>query len=191
MTSACCLHNVVIIIIYIYGSLKAICKSRTGVRLGKFQWWGELCFAGAAISVDGCLLQTPINHWSDTRETVLLLRHWWRSHVTILHSCVIQVFIAANDARRCATRLGSARRKHSFVKCCLIAGTCFDVTVLAWRKYATIFYFSLLFVLMELLLLLLLLLLLFYYYCLVLYFVCMCVFFLLYSCSLCNWSPGC
>jgi hypothetical protein len=27
--------------------------------LENFQWCGELCFAGAAISVDSCLLQTP------------------------------------------------------------------------------------------------------------------------------------
>jgi hypothetical protein len=33
MTSACCLHN---ILYNIYGSLKAMCKSQTGVRLGKF-----------------------------------------------------------------------------------------------------------------------------------------------------------
>jgi hypothetical protein len=32
------------------------------------------------------------------------------------------------------------RRKHRFVYCCVIAGTCFDVTVLAWRKYATIYW---------------------------------------------------
>jgi hypothetical protein len=46
--------------------------------------------------------------------------------------------------RRGATRhytaeLGSARRKHRFVYCCVIARTCFEVTVLALRKYATIF----------------------------------------------------
>jgi hypothetical protein len=35
--------------------------------------------------------------------------------------------------------LGTARRKHRFVYCCVIAGACFDVTVLAWRKYATVF----------------------------------------------------
>jgi hypothetical protein len=38
-----------------------------------------------------------------------------------------------------ATRLGSARRKHRFVYCCVIARAFFDVTVLAWRKYATVF----------------------------------------------------
>jgi hypothetical protein len=27
--------------------------------LDNFQWRGELCFAGAAISVDGCLPQNP------------------------------------------------------------------------------------------------------------------------------------
>jgi hypothetical protein len=38
------------------------------------------------------------------------------------------------------SRLGSARRKHRFVYCCVIVGACFDVTVLAWRKYATILW---------------------------------------------------
>jgi hypothetical protein len=49
---------------------------------------------------------SPINPWSDTRETLLptllqLLchcwnawRHCWRGHVTPPHSCIIQVFIA-------------------------------------------------------------------------------------------------
>jgi hypothetical protein len=32
----------------------------------------------------------------------------------------------------------SARRKYRFVYCCVIVGTCFDVTVLARRKYATL-----------------------------------------------------
>jgi hypothetical protein len=36
--------------------------------------------------------------------------------------------------------LGSARRKRRFVYYCVIAGVCFDVTVLAWRKYATIYF---------------------------------------------------
>jgi hypothetical protein len=35
MTSVCCLHNFVTQL-YTYGWLKAICKSRTGVHLGKF-----------------------------------------------------------------------------------------------------------------------------------------------------------
>jgi hypothetical protein len=105
---------------------------------------------------------SPINPWSDTRETLLptvlqLLRHcwnaWphcWRGHVNSPHSCVIQVLIAVawkqtrrGDVRRCATRhgtaeFGSAQRKHRFVYCCVIAGTCFDVPILTWRKYATI-----------------------------------------------------
>jgi hypothetical protein len=29
---------------------------------------------------------------------------------------------------------GSARRKHRFVYCCVIAGACFDITFLAWRN---------------------------------------------------------
>jgi hypothetical protein len=43
--------------------------------------------------------------------------------------------------RHDTAELGSARRKHRFVYCCVIAGTCFEVIVLAWRKYATIFFF--------------------------------------------------
>jgi hypothetical protein len=52
-----------------------------------------------------------------------------------------------DNARRCATRhgtvdvgsarLGLSRRKYRFVYCCEIVGAFFDVTVLAWRKYAT------------------------------------------------------
>jgi hypothetical protein len=34
--------------------------------------------------------------------------------------------------------LGTAWRKHRFVYYCVIAGACFDVTILTWRKYATI-----------------------------------------------------
>jgi hypothetical protein len=34
--------------------------------------------------------------------------------------------------------LGSAQRKHHFIYCCVIAGTCFEVTVLAWSKFAAI-----------------------------------------------------
>jgi hypothetical protein len=66
------------------------------------------------------------------------------------HSCVIQVFIAVawqqmrrGDVRQCVTHhgtaeLGSAWRKHCFIYCCVIAEMCFDVTVLAWRKYTTL-----------------------------------------------------
>jgi hypothetical protein len=46
--------------------------------------------------------------------------------------------VRLGSARLCSGLLCSARRKHRFVYCCVIAGTCFDVTVLAWRKYATI-----------------------------------------------------
>jgi hypothetical protein len=35
--------------------------------------------------------------------------------------------------------LGLAWRKHSFVYCCVITEACLDVTVLAWRKYTTVF----------------------------------------------------
>jgi hypothetical protein len=44
-----------------------------------------------------------------------------------------------SNATRCATSYGSARRKHRFIYCCVIAGTCFEATALAWTKYATIF----------------------------------------------------
>jgi hypothetical protein len=45
------------------------------------------------------------------------------------------------DSAQSSARFCSARRKDRFVYCCVIAGTCFDVTVPAWRKYATIWYF--------------------------------------------------
>jgi hypothetical protein len=93
---------------------------------------------------------SPINPWSDTREMLQLLHHCWNAwrycwcgHVTLPHSCIIQVFIAVagnkrGDVMSYSSRLGSAQRKHCFVYCCVIVGACFDVTVLAWRKYATI-----------------------------------------------------
>jgi hypothetical protein len=68
-------------------------------------------------------------------------RHCYRGHVILLHSCIIQVFIAAawqqtrrgdarlvtarhgstrlDSARLCLALLGLARRKHHFVYCCL------------------------------------------------------------------------
>jgi hypothetical protein len=42
------------------------------------------------------------------------------------------------SARHGTAELGSARRKHLFVYCCIIVGTCFKVTVLACSKYATV-----------------------------------------------------
>jgi hypothetical protein len=102
---------------------------------------------------------SPIKPWSDTREnalsntasivasllkcvTSLLTRS--RDHSSLLrHPSVHSWLPATNEARRCATRhgtaeLGSAGRKHRFVYCCVLVGACFDVTVLIWRKYATL-----------------------------------------------------
>jgi hypothetical protein len=79
-----------------------------------------------------------------------MLRHCGTSggRVTSPHSCVIQAFTVSpsnerGEASRGATQhdkveLGSARRKHRSVSCCVIAGTCFHATVLAWRKYARV-----------------------------------------------------
>jgi hypothetical protein len=50
---ACSLHSF-IMKSYRYGILNAVCKSRIGVRLGNYQWCGELCFSGAATSKDSC-----------------------------------------------------------------------------------------------------------------------------------------
>jgi hypothetical protein len=72
-----------------------------------------------------------------------------RDHSPLLHHpSVYSCCLATNEARRCATRHGtarlgsiwfcSARRKHRFVYYCVIVEACFDVTVLAFRKYATI-----------------------------------------------------
>jgi hypothetical protein len=60
-----------------------------------------------------------------------------------MHGDVRRSQAMQDDVRRCATRhgtadLGSAQRKHRFVYSCLIVGACFDVTVLAWRKYVTL-----------------------------------------------------
>jgi hypothetical protein len=85
--------------------------------------------------------------WS--RDPSLFLRH------PSVYSCCLAT-TRRGDATRRATRsrlgsvrfgsvrlssvlLGTARRKHRFVYYCVIAGACFDVTVLTWRKYATIF----------------------------------------------------
>jgi hypothetical protein len=59
------------------------------------------------------------------------------------HPSVYSCCLATNEARQCDTmhdssQLGSAWRKHCFVYCCIIVRACFDVTVLAWRKYSTI-----------------------------------------------------
>jgi hypothetical protein len=101
---------------------------------------------------------SPKNPWSDMRETLLptvlqLLRHcwnaWrccWRLHVTPPHSCVIQAFTAVawhrtrgGDAWLVTAPQSSVSRKHRFVYCCVIEERFFDVTVLIWRKYATIY----------------------------------------------------
>jgi hypothetical protein len=78
--------------------------------------------------------------------------------MTAPHSCVIQAFTVSPSNDRGVTilvlvgrggpRLGTTRkssaghcsagRKHHFAYCCVIAGTCCEVTVLAWRKFATI-----------------------------------------------------
>jgi hypothetical protein len=59
------------------------------------------------------------------------------------HPSVYSCCLARNEARWCdamshSSWLESARREHRFVYCCVIAGARFDVTVLAWCKYATI-----------------------------------------------------
>jgi hypothetical protein len=61
------------------------------------------------------------------------------------HPSVYNCCLTTSEARRCEAirgdaELGSARRKHRFVYCCVFAGTCFEVTVPAWRKYAIVFY---------------------------------------------------
>jgi hypothetical protein len=45
-------------------------------------------------------------------------------------------------ARYDTAELGSARKKHRFIYCCVIAGTCFEVVVLERLKYATIYIYS-------------------------------------------------
>jgi hypothetical protein len=95
---------------------------------------------------------SPISPWSDMRKNraLLLSCHCGtcRGHMIPPHSCVIQVFIMLpsnerGEAGQGATwhdtaELDSAQRKHRFVYCCVIAGTCFEVSFLAWRKYATL-----------------------------------------------------
>jgi hypothetical protein len=44
------------------------------------------------------------------------------------------------EVRHDMAELGSAQRKHRFVYSCVITRTCFKVTVLAWHKYTTILF---------------------------------------------------
>jgi hypoxanthine-guanine phosphoribosyltransferase len=76
---------------------------------------------------------------------VASLLTWSRDSFPLLrYPSVYSCCLATNEARRLVTvrfgsvLLGSARRKHHFVYCCVIAGAYFDVTILAWRKYSTI-----------------------------------------------------
>jgi hypothetical protein len=105
------------------------------------------------------LLRTPINPGSYMRENALIVASLpTRSRdpsLLLLHPSVHSCCLATKKARRGeamrryeglvhssvlfgSARLSSARRKHRFVYCCIIAGVCFDVTILAWRIYATI-----------------------------------------------------
>jgi hypothetical protein len=45
--------------LYTYGRMKALCKSRTGVHLGKYSMCGETFFVSAAILRGGCLPLIP------------------------------------------------------------------------------------------------------------------------------------
>jgi hypothetical protein len=85
---------------------------------------------------ENALIVVSLLTWS--RDPSLPLRH-----PSVYSSCLATK--RRGDAMRWATRsrlgsvlLGTARRKHRFVYYCVIAGACFDVTVLVWRKYATI-----------------------------------------------------
>jgi hypothetical protein len=95
----------------------------------------------------GCLLPrtnweltsvSPINPWSDTRKTTVLLllhhcgnswHHCWCSHLTPPHSCVIQVFIAAAWQwgtclpRHCVSSVAGwhGPEDTTFLCCCVIA----------------------------------------------------------------------
>jgi hypothetical protein len=104
------------------------------------------------------LLQTPINPWiwhTGKRFHCCVVanacRHCWRGHATAPPPATSKCLqrLPGNtkwgDATRIAIRsrlgsaiLGTARRKHRFVYYCVIAGACFDVTILTWRIYATI-----------------------------------------------------
>jgi hypothetical protein len=72
-----CLLSAHLCCIIVYGRLKAVCKSWTGVRLGKFPWCAEPCFAGTEILRGRCLPLIP------RRESV--------SHITDLISVLWRV----------------------------------------------------------------------------------------------------
>jgi hypothetical protein len=66
-----------------------------------------------------------------SRDPSLFLRH------PSVYSCCL-----ATTVRFGSSLLGTARRKHRVLYYCVIEGACFDVTVLTWRKYATILYWK-------------------------------------------------
>jgi hypothetical protein len=83
-------------------------------------------------------------------------RHCWRGHATApppaSSKCLqrlpgnrrwgdetrIAIRSLLGSPRLGSAILGTARRKHRFIYYCAIAGACFDVTILTWRKYATV-----------------------------------------------------
>jgi hypothetical protein len=100
-------------------------------------WQAENAPSNAASNV-ASLLKPVTSLLTRSGDPFPLLRH------PSVHSCCL----ATKEARQCEAmrqssrhgraRIGSARRKHRFVYCCVIAGTCFHVAILAWRIYITI-----------------------------------------------------
>jgi hypothetical protein len=120
------------------------CKILTGRRT--FLFFYSLHFASLIIrTLNWDLLQLRTFHSCLLARTdVMSLLTQSRDPFPLLHHpSVYSCCLAINEVRHCTARYGTAdldlaQRKHCFVYCWVIVGACFDVTVLAWRKYATI-----------------------------------------------------
>jgi hypothetical protein len=79
-----------------------------------------------------CGCATSLLNLRRSRDPSLLLRD------PSVYSCLATSEARQGEVRLGTAELGSAQRKHHFIYCCVITGMCFEVTVLAWSKYATL-----------------------------------------------------
>jgi hypothetical protein len=78
--------------------------------------------------------------WENSSIVASLLTRSRDPSPRLRHPSVYSCCLATNEARPCATRhgsalLGSKRREHRSVYCCVIAEACFDVTVLSPHSF--------------------------------------------------------
>jgi hypothetical protein len=99
----------------------------------------------AAVCYRELLLRTLINPWSDMWENAItvgsLLTQSRDPSLLLHHPSVYSCCLATNEVRRCDERLVTAwlgMEKTPLRLLLCNPGACFNVTVLAWRKYATL-----------------------------------------------------